>query len=196
MSNRLTKGKARVGSLAVDVGVTATSGVAAQTVTSSSGGVVFTHGSVTATRKIKAISFSGTATSEQNTSFDLPASGILHDVWVKITTASTAAGKISAGLISTTSGDADGFVLLLGTSSTGVFRPGPTVTAATSGDVVTGCTRGILLGSFTTGSTQDEYGYYGERAHVLGSINETRVSVTLNSTSGTAGYLYLDYTEI
>jgi len=182
MSNRLTKGKARVGSLAVD----------------SSGGVEFVTGSASAERKIKALAFSGTATSEQTLGWSLPANSVVHDVFVKITTASSAAGTMSVGLIATTSGDADGFIVGIGTSSTGVFVPGPIFTAATSGDKITACNRGILLSAWTTNSTQDEYGYYAQFSYPTtgNKMLETLVSATLNSTSGTAGYVFFEYTEL
>lgn len=182
MSNRLTKGKARVGSLAVDT----------------SGGVDFGTDGVVASRKIKALAFLGTATSEKTLSWNLPDNSIVHDVYVKITTASSAAGSMNVGLITTSSGDADGFIAALGTSSTGSFCPGPTYTAATSGDKITANNRGILLSAWTTNSTQDEYGHYAQFSYPTtgNKMLETGLSATLNSTSGTAGYIYIEYTEL
>ncbi len=105
MSNRLTKGKARVGSLSID----------------SSGGVGFDNDR--AIRKIVALPFTNASTAENDTTFDVPSSALIHNVWVKITTASSAAGKLSVGLLSTTSGDADGFIAcgLLEDSANEVF---------------------------------------------------------------------------
>lgn len=182
MSNRLTKGKARVGSLAVDT----------------SGGVGFGTDGVVATRKIKALPFLGTATSEKTLGWSLPDNSMVHDVYVKITTASSAAGTLSLGLITTSSGDADGFIAGLGTSSTGVFVPGPTYTAATSGDKITANNRGILLSAWTTNSTQDEYGMYCQFSYPTtgNKMLETGLSATLSSTAGCAGYVYIEYTEL
>lgn len=181
MSNRLTKGKARVGSLVVDT----------------SGGVGFGTDGVVAERKIKALAFSGLATSEQASGWFLPTYSLVHDMWVKVTTASSASGTINVGLISTTSGDADGFIVSLGTSTTGLFYPTVAYTAATSGDVVSGTNGGALWTAMATGTTDlGSWGYYTKIPYRSNASLETQVSWTLNSTSGTAGYLYVEYTEI
>lgn len=180
MSSRLSKGRGRVGGLTVDT----------------SGGVAYGTLGGTLDRRMIALPFSGLATSEQASGWDLPTYSIVHDMFVKITTASSAAGTISVGLISTTSGDADGFIASLGTSSTGIFQPIWAITAATSGDKVTTCTRGALLAFYSSGTTQDEFGNYGPRCHFSNSNLETQLSWTLNSTSGTAGYVIVDYTQL
>ena len=187
MSNRLSKGKARVGSLSVDT----------------CGGVY--GGMDRVCRKQKNIAFTAQGTSgEFEIGWDLPDHAIVHDVYALITINSTAAGTINVGLSSTSSGDADGFIYVLGTSSTGLIYPGPTITSATSGDVVTACTRGHLLAGFTTGggSTDDLYGYYGPHPYVSeGAATVTEKSVTFSwkttqGTTGPAGILFIDYTEI
>jgi len=180
MSNRLSKGKVRVGSLACDT----------------SGGVWF--GSDLAKKNVMAVPFTCTGTSEVDTGYDLPDSAVVHDVWVKITTASTASGTISVGLFSSSSGgDADGFIASLGTSSTGIAIPRLTYTAATSGDIVTGNKRGALISAHATGTTDlGSWGYYAEHDFATDSVTAKSVTYTANSTSGTAGYVFFAYTEI
>jgi hypothetical protein len=183
MSNRLSKGKIRVGSLSVDT----------------CGGVYGGQDRVCRKQKIITITAPGTS-AETDTSWDLPTYAIVHDAYVLITSNSTAAGVLSVGLSSTSSGDADGFIYQQGTSSTGVFYPGPTFTAATSGDVITGNTRGQLLSVHATGSTQFEYGQYGATPYLsVGAATATEKSVTFTwKTTQTAptGFLFIDYTEI
>ena len=182
MSNRLTKGIARVGSIACD----------------SSGGVNFDQDR--AKLKVKVIPFiAAGSTVETDTTFDLPANGILHDVWAKITTASTAAGTFSVGLLSTSSGgSATGFISAIGSSSTGDLRG--SFTSSTSGSIgnfVTGSKRGSLLATFSSGSTDGDPGMYAEKAHLCSSVAAKSVTWTTNS-SGVlfAGRIYLQYTEI
>ena len=185
MSNRLSKGKVRVGSLSVDT----------------CGGVY--GGMDRVCRKQKNIAFTAQGTSASyEIGWDLPDHAIVHDVYALITINSTAAGTINVGLSSTSSGDADGFIYQLGTSSTGLIYPGPTFTAATSGDKVTASSRGQLLAAWTTNSTDDEFGYYGEFSYVSeGASTLTEKSVTFawkttQGTTGPAGILFIDYTEI
>jgi hypothetical protein len=178
MSNRITKGKALAGGFEVD-----------------SSGAGYGFGGLVA-HKASAVAFAITATSEQDSGWDTPSNALITDVYVKITTASSAAGTMSVGLITTSSGDADGFIVALGTSTTGIFRPEAVVTSATSGDTVTGCTRGALLASYSSGTTQDEFGNYTPKAFRTGSVLENNVSWTFNSTSGCAGYVIFEYTQI
>jgi hypothetical protein len=180
MSNRLTKGVGRVGSIALD----------------SSGGVLFDRDR--AKRCIKVLTFTGASTTEVDTSFDLPTSAIVHDIWAEVTTASTAAGTLTAGTLSSESGgDADGFIVSIGTSSTGILYPTFTHTEATSGDIITGNKRGVLLSAHATGTTDlGSWGFYAQKAYRTDSATAKSVSYTLNSTSGTAGNIYIEYTEI
>lgn len=197
MSNRLTKGTGLVGSLVADTDITATSDMAARSVTSSSGGMLWTVTSTqTVAHKVAGIAFASVATSEVDSGFDMPDSALVTDVYVKITTASSAGGTMSVGLITTSSGDADGFIVSLGTSTTGLFWPGATITSATSGDTVTGCYRGALMANYSTGTTQDEFGNYTPKAFRTESMLEKSVSYTFNSTSGTAGFIIFEYTEV
>jgi hypothetical protein len=179
MSNRFTKGKGLFGSISLDT----------------SGG--FGYAGDQAIRKIAVLSIAGGSTAEQDSGFSLPTNGVVHDIWVKITTASTAAGTLSVGLISTTSGDADGFIASLGSSSTGTFYPKHTFTEATTGDIVTGNKRGALLSSHATGTTDlGSWGYYSQFGHPLTAMLERAVSYTWNVTSAAAGKVYIEYTEI
>ncbi len=183
MSNRLTKGKGRVGSLSIDT----------------SGGVGFAAGQ--ATRKIMAIPFTLTSTAETDTTYDLPASGLVHDVWAKITTATSAGGQLSVGLLSSSSGgDADGFMAAVGSSSTGVIR-GTWVssTSGFSGTLITSYTRGAYFAAFSSGTTAatETAGTAAERAHIIDSKTARSITYTVNSSAVTpAGTIFIDYTEI
>lgn len=184
MSNRLTKGRGRVGSLAVDT----------------SGGVWFEADK--ACRKIAAISITAPGSSaETDTNWDLPTYALVQDVWLKITANSTAGGHLSVGLSSTSSGDADGFIYQQGTSSTGVYYPNATFTAATSGDLVTGATRGALLMAHATGTTDlGSWGYFTPITFVSAvpaTVTEKSVTFSWKTTQTTpAGTLFIEYTEI
>ena len=177
MSNRLTKGVGRVGSLACDT----------------SGSIQFD--SARAKYKIRVLSFAVTSTAEADTSFDLPANGVVHDIWGKVTTASSAAGTLAIGLLSSSSGgDADGFWVNVGTSSTGDVYA--TYTASTSG-VITGNTRGTFFSTHATGSTEDPGGMYATKPHLCSSVTAKSVTYTGSSTgTGASGLLYIEYTEI
>ena len=179
MSNRITKGVAVAGGYEVD-----------------SSGAGYGFGGLVA-HKVAALPFAITATSEQDSGWDTPSGSLITDVYVKITTASSAAGTMNVGLITTSSGDADGFIAALGTSSTGLFRPEAIVTTtATSGKTVTGSYRGVYLAAYSSGTTQDEFGNYTPKAFRVGTSLETSVSWTFNSTSGCAGYVIFEYTQV
>ncbi len=186
MSNRATKGVLRAGSVAVD----------------SSGGYKFDQDR--AELKVKVLPFTAAgSTAETDTSFDLPANGILHDVWVKITTASTAGGKINVGLLSSEGGgDADGFLASVGSSSTGEVRGTfATSTSGANGPFLVSNTRGALLVTFTSGSTGTgtigDCGLFAEKRHLLASVAAKSVVWFTNSSGvALAGRIYLQYTEI
>lgn len=180
MSNRLSKGKALVGSLSIDT----------------SGGLVFAGGRVQ--KKVLAIPFTSTKTSEVDSGYDVPSSSMITDVYVKITTASTANGTMSVGLITTSSGDADGFIAALGTSSTGLKYPFATYTAATSGDIISATnTRGVLISTHASGTTDlGSWGHISIKPYITDAMLENSISYTFNSTSGTAGYIFFEYTEV
>lgn len=183
MSNRLTKGRARVGSIACDT----------------SGGVLFDQDR--AELKLKVIAFTAAAsTAETDTSFDLPDNGIVHDVWGKITAASSAGGTLQVGLLSSSSGgDASGFMISVGTSTTGDIRGGFTSsTSGAAGDFITGVTRGALLAIHSSGSTgADDPGMYAEKPHLCSSVTAKSVTWTTNSSGTTlAGRLYILYTQV
>jgi len=186
MGNRLTKGIARVGSIAVET----------------SGGLMFDAGR--ATYKLRALTFADAgSTVEQDTGFDLPTNGIVRDVFLKITTASSAGGTIHVGLLASESGgDADGFLTSVGTSSTGTFRG--EITATATGDarfMITGSKRGAFLAVWSSGTTAVTIPGLGyEKAHVLTSIAARSVSWTSNSSAAStgliAGTIFVEYTEI
>ncbi len=198
MSNRLSKGEVLVGALKADTDITALDDVRGATVTSSSGGVSFKG---LAALKVAAIAIVSTGgTSETDSAFDLPADGIVYDVFGKITTASSAGGTILVGLLSSSSGgDADGFMVDVSTSSTGDIRGRfSSSTSGAAGDFITGNTRGDLLSVHATGTTAaDDPGMYAEKPHCCSSITAKSVTYTLNSTGATvAGYIYISYLEI
>lgn len=181
MSNRLTKGVARVGSIACDT----------------TGGVWFDQDR--AKHQIKAISFTSSSTAETDTTYDLPSSCIVRDVWLKLTTASSAAGTMNVGLLSSESGgDADGFVVSISTTSTGIRYPTFTHTEATSGDIITGNKRGLLLSAHATGTTDlGSWGFYSQKAHPSDLVTAKSVTYTVSATAGgPAGTIFIEFTEI
>ena len=86
MSSRLSKGRGRVGGLTVDT----------------SGGVAYGTLGGTLDRRMIALPFSGLATSEQASGWDLPTYSIVHDMFVKITTASMVVVRVTLAVASAT----------------------------------------------------------------------------------------------
>ena len=184
MSNRLTKGKALVGSVQTDSVTGMSVGSSTQTVTS----------------YVKVIPFTAAGTTaEQDSGYDIPTYSKVTDVTVLFGAASTSGGTMSVGLLSSSSGgNATGFAS--GLSSTGARLIGPTFTTSTSGatgSFAVSNTYGAFLSAFATGSTAvEDDGLAARKVHASGDVTAKSVTWTLNST-GTAvtGNIYIHVTQ-
>lgn len=148
--------------------------------------------------KTKVIAITSTPTgSEQDTGWDLPAKGVLLDVFIDVTTAEATGGTktIDVGLLSSESGgDADGFIAALSVSATGVKRGQAGVTTG----VLSSNTRGALLADYTAGTNADDRGLYREKPHLLTSVTARSVTYTAKSSDWAEfrGSLVILYVEI
>jgi len=149
-------------------------------------------------KELKIAITAGSATTEIDTTKDLPAKALVLDVLVEVTTAEATGGTktINVGLLSSESGgDADGFVAGISVASTGVKRAGPAYHAGN--DYPTSNTRGALLSDFTAGSAADDRGLYREKPHLSDSVTSKSVSWTRGSAfTEFAGYLRVLYVEL
>jgi hypothetical protein len=126
---------------------------------------------------------------EQDTAFDLPANSLVLDVYVNVTSAeATGTTKtIDVGLLSSeTNGDADGFLVGIDVSATGIVRGVATITTGAMENFFASTTRGALLANFTAGDdVPTDVGTNYETPH----ITDTAVSVTF--TAGSADFVEL-----
>lgn len=183
MKNRVTKGQAAVGSLAI--------GGTSLTATPAEINALADLDVAGATSKTVVISISSTPTgAEQDTGIDLPAKAIITNVALNVTTAeATGATKtMHVGLLSSESGgDADGFLVSASCATTGVKIP-----SLVSGSV----TRGALIKETVTGS--------GSATHSspipfsAGSVTAKSISYTAGSNdwANFRGSILITYTEV
>lgn len=133
---------------------------------------------------------------EVDTLFDLPEKAIVHEVLIEVTTAEvTGTTKtLDVGLLaSETGGDADGFADGVSVASTGIKRPGATVTTG----ALAANTRGLLLADYTVGAGDDDRGIYVEKPHVAGAVTAKSVSYSRGSTlTEFRGYIWILYSEL
>ncbi len=122
----------------------------------------------------------GDGTAENDTGVDLPATAIVHDVYVSCTTAETTGvtKTLSVGLLSSESGgDANGFLASVDVSATGIKRGVPTWTVGSNEDFFASTTRGVLLTDFTAGSdVATDTGNNNEQPHLTDSVTAKSVS--------------------
>jgi hypothetical protein len=203
MANRITKGQALVGDLEA---VTATIGtldvttpkIGSAAVTSTAAELNLADLSVVgAIRKVKKITVAaGTATSaDQSSGWSLPAKGIVHDVWIDISAASTvAAAAINVGLYTTSSGDLDGFLASVNSTTTGV-KIGY-ITSGSSGYVPVNY--GIYLCTTPSVNTSASAQFVSRTFLNLANTPERLVSYSASTTNSPAlaFKIYVDYTEI
>lgn len=132
-----------------------------------------------------------------DTTFDLPANSIVHDVIVEVKTAeATGSTKtLDVGLLASESGgDADGFVDGISVAATGYKRP----TYALDGGnaYFASTTRGVLLARFVAGTDADDRGLYAEKEHVAGSVTAKSVVYTRGDTFVEfRGHVWILYSE-
>jgi hypothetical protein len=108
-------------------------------------GSAITTNVVNMTRVIP-ISYSA-GTSENETSFALPALAIVKNVYLRVKTAEATGGTktIDVGTLSTDSGDADGFLDGVSVASTGLVGPSITKTTGSNEVYISASTHGALL---------------------------------------------------
>lgn len=154
--NRITKGRARVGSLSVDGTLTLANSM--------------TYGGI-GTLKIIEVPVAR-AGGETDTGIDLPTKGVVLDVFVDVTTKedTQATKTIDVGLKSTeVGGDADGFLDGVSVAAAGVIRGGPVFTAGGNETYLSDTTRGALFRTvYEAGANvAGDVGTYHERFHVM-----------------------------
>lgn len=122
---------------------------------------------------------------EQDTNFDLPAKALVTDILVDVQVAeATGTTKtLDIGLLSSEGGgDADGFVDGVSVATTGLKRPGATVTPGSNETFFASTTRGALLASFLAGANVDgDGGLYLEKPHLTSAVAAKSVSFTAGS---------------
>ena len=160
---------------------------------------------VGALMKVKKLSIASAPTgSEQDTGWDLPAKSIVYDVILDVITAEvTGTTKtMNIGLKAGESGgDADGFAAAINCASTGLVRPGVTVTSGATETYVSAFTRGALLTSGTpiagTNTVGDEGSYY-EKPFLATSVTAKSVCFTASAANWAEfrGDIYIVYAEI
>jgi len=148
-------------------------------------------------RKWKAIAVSGAGvkTSEMDTGWAIPAKCVVHDVMLNVTTASTSSGTITVGLLATTSGDADGFLVSVPTSAAGMLQG--KISCDTSGLVKSYwgallCTQSTATGAAIILSSKND-------AVFDANTSSKNISYTLSSSSACAslvGNILVSYSEV
>lgn len=127
-----------------------------------------------------------------DTGWDLPAQAMVVDVLVKVDV-SESGGTVDIGTLAGESGgDADGFADGLDVSTTGLKRPGATVT----GGVFSARTRGALLSDYAVGTNADDRGLYLEKPYLTDSVAAKSVGYTRSGTFTTLdATLLIGYVE-
>lgn len=118
--------------------------------------------------------------SVEDTTIDLPATMVVKDLLVEVTTA-VASGEIDIGILAgEAGGDEDGFVDGLSCAAEGIFRPKAALTAGGSETYYSATTRGVLLQTFLAGSNAvEDVGTYEEKEHLC---DGTAKSLTYTTT--------------
>lgn len=152
--------------------------------------------------KIKKIPITTKDGTEIDTGFDLPAKGILYDVYVDVTTAeATGTTKtIDVGLLSSESGgDADGFLDGVVTSAIALKTGALTVTDGSSQNFYAASpTWGVLMYSGRLGTdAAGDAGVLIKRPYMANSVTAKSISYTVGSAATElAGSIYLVYAEL
>jgi len=119
-------------------------------------------------------------TSVEDTTIDLPATMVVKDLLIEVTTG-VASGEIDIGLLAgEAGGDEDGFVDGLSCAAAGIFRPKAALTAGGNETYYSATTRGALLRTFLAGSNAvEDVGTYEEKEHLC---DGTAKSLTYTTT--------------
>lgn len=154
----LSKGKVKVGSLAL-------------------GGGVVQH-----VKRLRVNSVSGLGASEVDTGYDLPVGAIVTDCFINVRTAeATASTKtIDVGILASETGDADGFIDGASTAATGIILPAVTVTTGSNTKFFAATnTIGALLADHQAGTDVDQdEGVFARKRHLIVTGKQS-VSYTL-----------------
>jgi hypothetical protein len=122
------------------------------------------------------------AATEQSTGWSLPATAMVLDVFLDITTQEATGGTktVDIGTDSTDSGDADGYAAGLSVAAAGLVRPTAAITAGGSETYFSGNTRGALLCNYVAGgNTATDHGLYQEFPD--GTMGGKEITYTLGS---------------
>ncbi len=131
---------------------------------------------------------------ERTTAFTFPANVVVTDVYINVLTAD-ASETVDIGTEGT-SNDPNGYASLLSLASTGIVRPGVTVTTGSNESYFSAATRGALLATFVAGSdVTTDVGTYVEHPHVLATADP--VSYTCSAGTDTAVFdIIIEYEDI
>lgn len=153
------------------------------TATAAEANAVLDLSAVGAVMKIKILPVTVVAAAtEQDTGWDLPATAMVMDVFLDITTAeATGATKtIDIGTDGSGSNDPDGFADAISVAATGLVRPQATVTTGSNETYYSANTRGVLLSDFLVGTDVDgDFGVYREKPD--GTSGGESITYTLGS---------------
>ncbi len=138
---------------------------------------------------------------EQDTGIDLPANAFVSEVLVNVKTAEVTGSTktINVGILSSESGgDADGFIAGLSVASTGLKRPGATVTTGGTETYFSATTRGALLSDFLAGANvAGDVGTLYEKPFATSSITGKSISITApNAFTEFRGTIYFRITKL
>jgi len=123
----------------------------------------------------------GIEATETNTGFTLPTGAIVEDVMIYVHTAD-ATETVDIGTDGSGSNDPNGFASLLSLASTGIVRPGVTVTTGLNESYFSAATRGALLADFVAGAdTATDVGTYAEKIDTTSGGD----SITYTCSAGT-----------
>jgi hypothetical protein len=204
--NRITAGHALVGKMTVGTSET----VASANITSLAIGGTAVNATATeinnqcdlsaagALRKWKSITIPCTGSTATDSGWALPARCAVNDVYLRLSVGTSAANAISVGLLATTSGDADGYLVAVPTSSEAGKLQGGRVVASSSG--FTSSYWGILLLGGTTPvvSSSDNVQFFMKQPHILNELTSSKNIVLTCSTTANdslSGSVIIDYTE-
>ncbi len=117
-------------------------------------------------------------TAETDSGYDLPEKALVTDIFVDVTTASSAASVLDVGLLASSSGgDLDGLIDGLAVTATGLNVP--VLTATTDGQY-DAATYGPFLATGLVGSTSYAL---TRRNHISDSVTAKSLTYTINSSS-------------
>lgn len=140
------------------------------------------------------------ATTEVDTTYDLPSLAIVSNVLFECTAAASSATTLEVGLFSSSSGgDADGFLDAILVDTTGIKLGAGTASSSGSPDYFWATnTLGVFLSTFNAGTTAaSDFGVFAPKAFATDSVTAKSLTYTINSTgTAFAGRIVILYTEL